>query len=297
MAEDGVSTNTDGSVNMATSAASGAMAGTAIMPGWGTAIGAGVGLIGGALSNMSHEKQSDKGYATQREALQNSIRWRVADAKAAGIHPLYALGAPSMNIAPMTYEDKIGPAVQQMGQAMPDILRGKMSEHERIMQFESYRQMVSGTEKNDAEAFYYRALAAKTLNDTRSVNTVPGLGVQSEMGQDPKGGGQGMIDLKPAENISRKLGMDYSAAGVNPNYEVRMLDNGLPMILPLAQGDSMEETIGEMSFPAWAGLLMRNARHFGPGWLKDMVNSRYLGMEPTNKYPIQSPRNPKPKHK
>lgn len=292
---DEVTTNADKSVNMASSVAAGAAAGS-VVPGWGTAIGAGVGLLGGILSNQSHEGQASKGYASQREALQNSIRWRVADAKAAGIHPLYALGAPSMNISPITYEDKIGPAVSEMGQSVPNLMRGSATALDKAMEFQNWRLALAQGDKTEAEADYYKALAHKAWQEGKSVASVPnGLGIMSEDGQNPEAAGQGMVELKAAENISHKKGMAYSAAGVNPNYEVRMLDNGLPMILPLAQGDSMEETIGEMSFPAWAGLLMRNARHFGPGWLKDMVNSRYLGMEPTNKYPIQSPRNPKHK--
>lgn len=287
---DEITTNPDKSVNMAASTASGAAAGTAIMPGWGTAIGAGVGLIGGALSNYSNQNQADKGYATQKEALQNSIRWRVADAKAAGIHPLYALGAPAFNVSPVTYEDKIGPAIQQMGQMMPDITRGKISEPERILQFEQYRNLVSQTDKNDAEAGYWRSMGAKVLSDTRSVNTTPGLGVQNEMGQDPKGAGQGLqsgwYENKAAEQISGKYGKPWSSAGKNPAYQLRMMDDGLPMYLPIAEGDSAEETIDEMSMPTWGGLLLRNARIFGPGWMKDMVNSRYLGIKPEHRYEV-----------
>lgn len=285
--------NEDKSVSMGASAVSGAAAGTAVMPGWGTAIGAGIGLLGGALSNMSHENQASKGYGSQREALQNSIRWRVADAKAAGIHPLYALGSAPMSMQPMTFQDAIGPAVQQMGQSVGDIARAQETEHDRIMKFEAYRNAVSQTEKNDAEAGYYRQLTANAAAPPTNINPPNGLGIQHEMGQHPIGGGQGMIDLKAAENISTKTNEPWSAAGTNPAYELRYVDKGLPMYVPLAQGDSLEETLSEMSFPTWAGLLQRNARIFGPGWMKDMIRSRYLGLEPEGKYNVQSPRNKK----
>jgi len=43
----------------------------------------------------------DKNAALQREFAQNSIRWKVNDAKMAGIHPLYAIGAQGTSFSPM----------------------------------------------------------------------------------------------------------------------------------------------------------------------------------------------------
>ncbi|AXH74276.1 MAG: DNA pilot protein [Microviridae sp.] len=276
--------------------ASGALAGTAISPGVGTIIGAGMGLLGGALSNQSGQDQADKGMAAQREALQNSIQWRVADAKKAGIHPLYALNAPAFNVSPITYEDKIGPALSNAGQSFADYTRSQPNKMEQAARFMEYQVAQSQVNQNDAQASYYRALAAKTQQDSQSIINPNGLGIQPENGQMPTGGGQGMINLKAAEQLSMKKGHEYSSAGVNPAYQLRYLDKGLPMYMPIAEGDSPEETISEMSFPAWAGLLMRNSRIFGPGWMKDMINSRYLGMEPQGVYNPRAERN-KPKGK
>lgn len=88
--------------------ASGASAGSAAGP-WG-AVGGGVlgGLLGGfggsgdnrnnnmedALSLLNAQAQ------LQREFAQNGIRWRVADAQAAGVHPLYALGGAGATFSP-----------------------------------------------------------------------------------------------------------------------------------------------------------------------------------------------------
>lgn len=96
-----------------------------------------------------------------------------------------------------------------------------------------------------------------------------------------------MINLKPAEQLSAKKGHPEASAGINPAYQLRYMDQGLPMYLPIAEGDSPEETIQEMSFPTWAGLLMRNARIFGPGWMQDMIKSRYLGEKPKGHYNIK----------
>lgn len=59
-------------------------------------------LAGGLLSGMPQgagkgfaREMWQKNYDAQREFAQNGIRWKVADAKAAGLHPLAALGTGS----------------------------------------------------------------------------------------------------------------------------------------------------------------------------------------------------------
>jgi len=45
---------------------------------------------------------ADLNYAREKDAQQNSIAWRVADAQNAGIHPLYAMGSQGISISPAT---------------------------------------------------------------------------------------------------------------------------------------------------------------------------------------------------
>jgi len=58
-----------------------------------SAIQAGGSLLGGLFGNKSAKKQAKQDYRRQKEFAQNTIQWKVADAKKAGLHPLYALGA------------------------------------------------------------------------------------------------------------------------------------------------------------------------------------------------------------
>lgn len=84
---------------------------------FGAVIGAGASLIGGLLGRRSTKKANDQNIAMQREFAQNSIRWRVEDAKRAGIHPAFALGAPTMSFAPSSVGDSSMPAaLAAMGQ-------------------------------------------------------------------------------------------------------------------------------------------------------------------------------------
>lgn len=65
------------------------------------AIAGAVGSIFGASSaSKSAEKINAQNIALQKEFAQQGVRWKVDDAKAAGIHPLYALGAQTHSFTP-----------------------------------------------------------------------------------------------------------------------------------------------------------------------------------------------------
>lgn len=94
------------------------------------------GLIGGAQSNASAERLNQLNYEHQKEFAQNGIRWRVADAKAAGLHPLAALGfsgasySPSAVVGDSPDYSFLADAGQNIGRAMD----AKKTEQERLEQ-------------------------------------------------------------------------------------------------------------------------------------------------------------------
>lgn len=63
----------------------------------------------------SPEAQADANVDYQREFAQNGVRWRVEDAKAAGVHPLFALGAQTHSFAPNSTFSSPGPAADLAG--------------------------------------------------------------------------------------------------------------------------------------------------------------------------------------
>lgn len=66
----------------------------------GSLIAGGASLLGGLFGGRSQSRADQSNAALQREFAQKSIQWRVDDAKAAGIHPLAALGASTTSAAP-----------------------------------------------------------------------------------------------------------------------------------------------------------------------------------------------------
>ena len=91
------------------------------------ALSAGGSILGGAISDGRNKKYADdmwqKNYNAQKEFAQNSIQWRVQDAKKAGIHPLYAMGqtpgyTPSDSSYSSAYGEGVSRAMNYIGQAM-----------------------------------------------------------------------------------------------------------------------------------------------------------------------------------
>lgn len=73
------------------------------------------GTIADALFGASQARQNIQ---LQKDFAQKGIQWRVADAKAAGIHPLYALGANTTSFSPVPVGSNFGQAGQDIGRAV-----------------------------------------------------------------------------------------------------------------------------------------------------------------------------------
>lgn len=84
---------------------------------------AGAAIASSILGGIS----DNKNWSRQKKMAQNQIQWRVADAKAAGVHPLYALGAPTMSFSPSGYDGGAS-SMSALGQ---DISRAKMAAMDR----------------------------------------------------------------------------------------------------------------------------------------------------------------------
>lgn len=76
---------------------------------------AGSSLLGG----LFQKSQADKNIKLQKQFAQSGIQWKVEDAKKAGVHPLYALGAQTHSFAPQSVGDMgISNAGQDLSRAV-----------------------------------------------------------------------------------------------------------------------------------------------------------------------------------
>lgn len=105
------------------------------------------GIIGQKEGNKARN-QSDQelaaNIALQREFAQNGIRWRVADAKAAGLHPLAALGSMGASFSPVSSvggpDHSMSNMVKDMGQGISRAVNVMATPEEKaykVLQLES----------------------------------------------------------------------------------------------------------------------------------------------------------------
>lgn len=101
----------------------------------GDLISAGLNFVGGMMNRSAQEEANAQNMALQREFAQKNldqqrefaqqgVRWKVEDAKAAGLHPLAALGANTSSFSPITVgSDTVKAPTLDMGSMGQDIGR------------------------------------------------------------------------------------------------------------------------------------------------------------------------------
>lgn len=135
----------------------------------GALISAGGSLLGGLFGSRSDRKAQERALAYQHYVNTHGIRMRVADAKAAGIHPLAALGAqlnyatPSVVPGQSSFGDAIGEGAQAIGQAVTEAL----SERPRL----ENEEIKSRIKANEAQAMLFAAQSRTALMKAREQET------------------------------------------------------------------------------------------------------------------------------
>lgn len=77
------------------------------------------GFLGSALGAATSLFGANKNAKAQKEFAQHGIQWKAEDARKAGLHPLYAMGAQTPSFQPVSYSD----AGTHMAQAGQDLSR------------------------------------------------------------------------------------------------------------------------------------------------------------------------------
>nr|CAI9750324.1 minor tail protein [Cressdnaviricota sp.] len=212
----------------------------------GGSIGAIGSFIGGNQSSNNAQALANMNYQAQKEFAQNGIRWRVADAEAAGIHPLYALGASTNSYSPVSSyggDNGISDAFAQLGngfsQGFDRAAQAKMTKEERAIaqaQLERQEAMQLADQnmrqkESDAKILMYRsealrnyAAARQSLSSQQATPAMPSLKVRPDgtiVGQTIAGQGDsspinsssvfsshggGLIEIEPAKTTANALG-------------------------------------------------------------------------------------------
>lgn len=189
---------------------------------WGAALGSafsGVLNFGASMSNQANENMLAANQAAlQKEFAQSGVQWRVADARAAGIHPIYAMGASLPSYTPISIGSSSLsiPDLGSMGQNIERALTATRSQSERDA-------MGNPNSSVGAQADALRLENMQLQNDLLRTNIIranaqigPPMPVMSPggglTGQQP-GAGVGVYEPKPTEVHSSVPGRQDQAGG------------------------------------------------------------------------------------
>jgi hypothetical protein len=124
------------------------------------------------FSGRNERKHNER---LQREFAQNAISWRVADANRAGIHPLYALGAPTLSPSV-----SVGGGVSSAADMGQDISRALSAGMPREGQLSSFEQAIQDLQlkkyglENELLAAQIRRINTEVLSKPALPLTMPG---------------------------------------------------------------------------------------------------------------------------
>lgn len=261
------------------------------MSGWNFAAAAvqgGSGIVGplvGANESENARHQNEMLYydnwARQKEFAQSGIQWRVQDATAAGLHPLFALGAQVTPGQPVhAFEQPnydLGEGLRRGGQDVSQAI-GRLDPAVREAQMVQLELQRSQATKNYAEAAAAQSRAMRdaqgppaTLADAIGGTSGGGDGIITRSAQQFLAENQGAIEMVAPKRHSSMVGEPGLEAGTPPGFmNIRIPGTSVELTMPAT--NDIGETLSEMDNPiALAGLLIMNRKVHGPYWLRDFI--------------------------
>lgn len=188
-----------------------------------------------------------KNESLQREFAQHGIRWRVEDARAAGINPLAALGAPGVSFSPISVGGGSAPGgsfdfAQTMGQDLFRSILSKATGGERAdslanLQLESAKLGVENQQLQN------QMLASKIGQMNSMPPPMPDIGlsgVNASSGSGPFG-----VQDKPLERVVSEPGRPAKEVGAIPDFNFARTETGYT---PVPSKD-VKERIEDMTIP------------------------------------------------
>ena len=204
-----------------------------------TAASMGGSIIGGLMNKSANEDTNEANAAInqhnidlQREFAQNGIRWKMADAKAAGVNPLVALGANTTSFSPssigMTPDHSMGDMASNMGQDVSRAMSATRTSDER---------QIAALNIQGAQLDLQGKALDNQIKSTQ-LNKLNSTGPAFPAGTDHLISGQGnsgtAIVEKPLERTASLPGHPEAEAGAIPDVGWAVTKTG---IVPVPSGD------------------------------------------------------------
>lgn len=237
----------------------------------GALISGGSAILGGLTGQSSNKKIARENANLQREFAQHGVRWRVEDAKAAGLHPLYALGVQLPQFTPSFQVDSMGPAIAQAGQEVGRAVQAQQTAVERTQQALGLKLLESQIGETDARRDYYIAEAARARQSGLQAQTFPmQTGGPVTVGElDASDAMRGQVEMQAPIMPTRSSDNSSVMSGTIPLWRRVEVQPGINMVVPGGlQGDTAEvlETLGESPILMWMSAMESEKQY--PGFLR-----------------------------
>lgn len=199
-------------------------------------------------ANIQAREAAANNIAMQKEFAQHGIRWKVEDAKAAGIHPMYALGAQGASFSPVTTnllpeESGLGEAAAKMGQNITRAVNATSTQFERQS---NQLQLESLNLDNQIKAAQLQNLKQVGPPMAGSDNFMPGQG------------NSGLVVDKPLERTVSAPGRPAQEAGWRPDVAYSRTDTGMTPVVPQSLSESLEDDIIGKAMWRWRNQFVPN---------------------------------------
>lgn len=254
--------------------------------GWGTALSIGSKIVGGILGSKAtsdansdnlayQEKINAQNIQLQKDFAQQGIRWKVADAKAAGLHPLAALGAQTNSFSPIAVgavaqpDYSISNAVSDMGQDISRAVAAHQSKAERARELERQQAINSANQKLSLERHQLDVTNMGLQNELLKAQIAKmrgqvGPGLPSYLSTGSRGGRTvsdptsptGAIEIVPSQVISANPNVSSVEAGVGPGFRTSRIGGDRTGVLYDFPNEQLSQGLESMGAPAALGVTM-----------------------------------------
>lgn len=241
---------------------------------WPAVIGAAASLGGSALSflgsqsnaaasnqfawaQMQQQNQlAQQNIQLQKDFAQQGIRWKVADAEAAGLHPLFALGGNTTSFSPVSVgsvEAPRGPDYSHfanMGQDVSRAIRATMTKEERKADMFQHLDIERKQLENELLRSQISSSNFRTYNNGQIGPPIPAMGP----GTSTHSTGTGVYEPKAPEVANPQPSNAGTEAGpARPAIQWRQNSDGSFFAQP---GEGMN--IDEFTSPGYTNFMMKN---------------------------------------
>lgn len=236
-----------------------------------------------ARNEMQAERQQLRNNELQREFATHGIQWKMADAAAAGLHPVYGAGLSGAAYAsnPVVINPVVSPGGSSASVAPPSYTRshvdyGAMGQGiGRLIE----KLLVKDTVKDAALAAAVDSNAAVTTQAAQSMGIVSPASLGANIGDEMEWAPRVFVPpstvnaldttvYEPARSTSTNSGDDSRVAG-RPEPAMRTWKWGPDFEIILPAGNSFSESLEAIGEAPWMlpFFVQRNIEAYGPQWL------------------------------